>query len=171
MMIMKPIIFLDFDGVLNTDKNLQAILRGTGSFKDRYGTVFDPEAVENLKKITDTVDCDIVISSSWRYLGFETMQRMWNDRKLPGKIVATTEYNPEFAGEGRRGKEIQAYLTNLYIKEKKSRSYVILDDIDDFLLFQKRHFILIDGKVGITAKDVEKAINILNDNFTYDFIK
>ena len=62
---MDRIIFLDFDGVLNTEK-YQAELRGRRrSTVDTYGPLFDPEAVQNLQKILDTVpDAKIVIESS-----------------------------------------------------------------------------------------------------------
>ncbi len=59
-----PLVFLDFDGVLNTDWHF-AELKGKGlPFKDKYGPLFDPEAVKNLKKIIDDTDAQIVVSSS-----------------------------------------------------------------------------------------------------------
>ena len=33
---------------------------------------------------------DIVIESSWKYLGLEAMQDMWKDRQLPGKVIGIT---------------------------------------------------------------------------------
>lgn len=85
-----PLVFLDFDGVLNTDWHF-AELKGKGlPFKDKYGPLFDPEAVKNLKKIIDDTDAQIVVSSSWRYMGLEDLQGMWHDRGLPGKIVGIT---------------------------------------------------------------------------------
>ena len=60
----KKIIFLDFDGVLNTEhyQNLLYYQGKTGS--DKYGTLFDPEAVEQLKRIIDATHAEIVIESS-----------------------------------------------------------------------------------------------------------
>ena len=65
----KKIIFLDFDGVLNTEhyQNLLYYQGKTGS--DKYGTLFDPEAVEQLKRIIDATHAEIVIESSWKCLG------------------------------------------------------------------------------------------------------
>ncbi|MDE6338813.1 MAG: hypothetical protein K2K97_03370 [Muribaculaceae bacterium] len=64
----RPVIFLDFDGVLNTEQ-YQARLAVEGKpTKDAWGPLFDPRAVGNLKKIIDATDAEIVISSSWRYL-------------------------------------------------------------------------------------------------------
>lgn len=63
----RPVIFLDFDGVLNTERH-QARLAVEGKpNKDAWGPLFDPSAVENLRLIIDNTDAAIVISSSWRY--------------------------------------------------------------------------------------------------------
>jgi len=53
------IIFLDIDGVLNV------IPQG----RDKYGMIFHPEFVENLKYIIEQTNAKIVISSSWRIDG------------------------------------------------------------------------------------------------------
>lgn len=42
------------------------------------------------------------------------------------------------------------------------KSYVILDDDSGMLLSQKDNFIHVDRRVGLTEKDVERAIEILN---------
>ena len=49
------ILFLDFDGVLNTE-NYQAQLRAEGKPGwDDFGSLFDPAAVANLKRILGMV--------------------------------------------------------------------------------------------------------------------
>ena len=59
----QPVIFLDFDGVLNTEQ-YQARLAIEGKpKKDAWGPLFDPRAVANLQKIveaTDAPDCYFV---------------------------------------------------------------------------------------------------------------
>ena len=61
-----PIIFLDFDGVLNTEKYYCELKSKGLPSDDKYGQLFDPEAVANLRKIIDATDARIVVSSSWR---------------------------------------------------------------------------------------------------------
>ena len=57
------IIFLDFDGVLNT-KRYQARLVVNGKpTKDAWGPLFDPRAVDNRRKIIESTGAEIVISS------------------------------------------------------------------------------------------------------------
>ena len=34
---------------------------------------------------------DIVIESSWKYLGIAAMQGMWKERDLPGKVIGITD--------------------------------------------------------------------------------
>lgn len=68
------IIFLDFDGVLNTEHHQRQLLYERKAWQDKYGTCFDPEAVKQLQTIVDMTHADIVIESSWKYLGLEAMQ-------------------------------------------------------------------------------------------------
>ena len=47
---MKKIIFLDFNGVLNTEYNQNLLMYHGKSGKDKYGAFFDPETVAELKR-------------------------------------------------------------------------------------------------------------------------
>lgn len=61
---MKKIIFLDFDGVLNTEY-YQGLLQFQGKQqKDEYGASFAPGAVKQLKRIVEDTAAEIVVSSS-----------------------------------------------------------------------------------------------------------
>ena len=68
------IIFLDFDGVLNTEYHQRQLQFEGKIWQDKHGASFDPEAVKQLQAIVDKTHADIVIESSWKYLGLETMQ-------------------------------------------------------------------------------------------------
>ena len=85
---MKKIIFLDFDGVLNTEYYQNYLMSKREQWQDGHGAFFDPEAVQQLKRIIEATNADIVIESSWKYLGFEAMQNMWKERNLPGRVMA-----------------------------------------------------------------------------------
>lgn len=77
------IIFLDFDGVLNTEAWQRHCLTRRLSTEDRFGPVFDPEAVANLSSIIAAVpDVGIVITSSWKWEGEENMKQLWQERGL-----------------------------------------------------------------------------------------
>ena len=57
---MKKIIFLDFDGVLNTEYNQNLLMYHGKSWKDKYGAFFDPETVAERKRIVEETNADIV---------------------------------------------------------------------------------------------------------------
>lgn len=86
------IIFLDFDGVLNTE-NYQAQLRAEGKPGwDDFGMLFDPEAVANLQRILDAMtDVRIVVESSWKVNGLDELRLMWAERGLPGTLYDVTQ--------------------------------------------------------------------------------
>lgn len=71
---LSKIIFLDFDGVLNTEYHQRQLQFEGKIWQDRHGASFDPEAVKQLQAIVDKTHADIVIESSWKYLGLEAMQ-------------------------------------------------------------------------------------------------
>jgi hypothetical protein len=165
---MDKVIFLDIDGVLNTKWWYTQIDRNTP--KDKYGYTFDPRSVANLKKIIDETGADIVISSSWKSFGLPELEDMWQERRLPGKLIGIT---PNSVSDEMllnadldhmelfhiRGMEIKEWLDK---HGKNVSHYVIIDDMDNFFPEQKSHFVLTDPEVGITDEDADKAIKILN---------
>lgn len=131
-----------------------------------------------MQRIIEVTDARIVVSSSWRYLGLETLQRMWHDRNLPGSIVGITPLHTDddklleadlsqldvitadmFSSS--RGNEIKAYFDEVLEVSINTQRYIILDDLKDVLPEQEDHFLRIDPIVGITEEDVEKAVNRL----------
>lgn len=50
---MKKIIFLDFDGVLNTEHYQNYLMYQRLPWQDKHGAFFDPETVRQLKRIVD----------------------------------------------------------------------------------------------------------------------
>ena len=165
---MRRIIFLDIDGVLNTERWHSQAIRG--ELKDEYGYRFDPIAVENLSRIIEETGAAIVISSSWKCMGLATMQKMWKDRQLPGKVIDTTpnSVSDEFLLNvdlndmdllSIRGQEIKDWLMT---KGGSDCNYVIFDDMNDVLQEQEAHFVWVDPAVGITKVNVAQAIRILN---------
>ena len=168
---MQRIIFLDFDGVLNTARNIARLREEGKPLSDEFGYLFDAEAVANLQTIIRQTDAEVVVSSSWKFDGLERMQHLWNVRCLPGRLLdITPDYlgcvgdidpsNPDtFAGKGN---EIESWLERYAAADCR---YVILDDTPDVLTSQRSNFIQINDECGITATDAQRAIEILNDNY------
>lgn len=169
-----PIIFLDFDGVLNTEKYYCELKSKGLPSDDKYGQLFDSEAVANLRKIIEATDARIVVSSSWHYMGLNVLQRMWYDRDLPGRIVditplhllddklCDTDLNQVDVLSLCRGNEIKWYFDEVLDANSNSRRFVIFDDLKEVLPELQDHFVRIDPIVGITEGDVERAVEIMN---------
>ena len=83
---MEKYLFLDFDGVLNTDRYAKRLRKeGIDPF-DEFGAMFDPDTISNLRSIVEQTDCKIVLSSTWRNEGMMRMRALWENRNLPGKL-------------------------------------------------------------------------------------
>ena len=153
---MRKIIFLDFDGVLNTEY-YQGLLQFQGKqWQDQYGAFFDPRAVRQLKRVIDTTGADIVVESSWKYLSLEAMQELWRVRNLPGRVMDIT---PSLTDNASKGEEIAAWLSEYATPDTR---YVIIDDEYVVLDSQIPYFIWTNPYEGLTEDHADRAISILN---------
>ena len=152
---MQKIIFLDFDGVLNTEY-YQALLQFQGKpQQDEHWAFFDPAAIRQLKRIIDATGADIVIESSWKYLGLEEMQALWRVRNLPGRVIDIT---PSLGRNACKGEEIATWLAKNVAFNTR---YVIIDDEYVVLASQIPHFIWTNPYEGLTKDQADRAISIL----------
>lgn len=172
MWCVKKVVFLDFDGVLNTEYN-QNMLRYHGkAWRDVHGALFDSEAVAQLKRIVDETGAEIVIESSWKYLGLEAMQQMWAERNMPGVVIDITSSSPsdnwllsanlddmDPANCNWKGAEIASWIADNLNAEAR---FVIIDDEYVILDSQYAHFVQTNPYNGITPELADKAIEILN---------
>lgn len=156
-----PIIFLDIDGVLSSDKyaNRYSLEEWENlSYLERH---IDNEAVELINYICDKTNAQVVISSTWRYgRTVEQLQQVLNDRGGTFKVIdKTPEHDIRY-----RGYEIDAWISKNRRKYEngdyfKLTNYAILDDdIGDMLLKQKDNVFETDRRVGITKIDADKII-------------
>ena len=176
---LSKIIFLDFDGVLNTEYHQRQLQHEGKVWQDKHGACFDPKAVRQLQAIVNMTHADIVIESSWKYLGLEAMLEMWQDRQLPGKVIDIT---PSVISDSMllstdleqtspsalhcKGVEIASWL---YDNNMQDTSYAIIDDEYVILESQLPHFILTNPYDGLTEELTMRAINILNHKTFKDF--
>ena len=159
---MKKILFLDFDGVLVTDKCQMQLWETKGTLRDEHGVLFDPECVKCLKEIIDATDADIVVSSTWKMdMGLEGILRMWSDRGLPGKVIGVTpDIDPI-----HRGDEIAAWLDSY----GDDCSFAIIDDTpftDFFREEQQPHLFKVDERTGIDEETARRVIDYFNGNLS-----
>ena len=149
----KKILFLDFDGVMVTDRHQEYLVATNSPLRDSYGAVFDPACVEQLKRIIDFTDADIVVTATGKMeMGQDGIRQMWDDRHLPGTIAGVTpDIDPI-----HRGDEIAEWLSAC----GQQCQYVIIDDCpftDFFQEEQLSHLFRVDERTGLD-EDTAKAI-------------
>ncbi|GAV11738.1 HAD domain-containing protein [Paenibacillus sp. NAIST15-1] len=155
------IIFLDIDGVINTDR---AIMIQRNHNSEEF--VFDQKAMKHLKEIVTETNAYFVISSTWR-VHYGTSNLLWNSLirnlnqyGLEERIIGITPILDQDLRTSNRWKEIQNWLTEN--QNKEIESFVILDDEWDMGIYTMNEFVKCQGYIGINEEVKEKAIKILN---------
>lgn len=147
------IIFLDFDGVMDTCFMKISLTKEKQALSDEYGILFDEQCVENLRKIICATNADIVVTSSWKLdMSLKKLQEMWSYRKLPEKVIDVT---PNLIGS--RGDEISAWLEE---HEAEVGKYAIIDDMPSgfFIPHFANHLFSVDSNVGLDNKTTQIII-------------
>lgn len=155
---MKRILFLDIDGVVNSEKWYVET-------KGRKGD-FDPEVIKLLNQLGE-LGVEVVVSSSWGEDGVKQLQNV--GLTLP--ILGCTEHF--YTDWLCRGNEIEKWLSDNFGGmgtkygtkwQDSSYNYVIMDDDEDMLFGQKDNFIKVNRETGVTDKDIEKCRQIFLEN-------
>lgn len=161
----RNVLFLDFDGVLNSTWWLIEGNKETTPFKE-----FDPERVKILRKIVDKTGAKVVLTSSWRFREgvCEFFERCGIEIYDCVKDL----------GKGNRGEEIQDWLDN----HDFWANYLILDDeCSDLTPEQLRHTLITraplstdvlkkrDDAMGLQLQHIPMAIALMNYNDLLDF--
>ena len=154
--VMVKYIFLDFDGVLNTERyQAQLAIEGKPT-KDEYGPLFDPKAVAQLAEIVEATKAEIFVISSWgEVLGKEKILEMWGKRGLPGEMRVVFIPDKKF--------DSKAKWIERCIDRKTFLPYLILDDEYQFLPEQEKNLIIVNPVTGISKENTKYAIDILNE--------
>ena len=150
-------IFLDIDGVLNKTKANTHI-------------TFEPLLLKNLKRIVDETGADIVLSTFWRkfdrYIAYVLNRHGIDGRRVVGRTPGFG-HDKSFESSAfdsihyeNRAAEIQAYLD----EHPNISNFVILDDRPTAATTAqlKGNFIETDSSTGLTSRECEFAIKILN---------
>lgn len=167
------IIFLDIDGVLNSQLYYTKRKRDKDQSKEDYHLQnIDPKPIEFLNSLIAETGAKVVISSTWRMGNtLEYMQQLLTKRGLIGEII---DFTPVLHHEGSlRGNEIYAWI------QKNSemlcgsnvgadfKEYVIFDDDSDMLYWQRNNYIKVDAYCGLTPNQCYQAKYILCRDMTF----
>lgn len=159
------LIFLDIDGVLNSDLWYQK--NQSAQTARHLAAHLDPLAVKRLNKILLQANAKVVLSSTWRhhYTLFQLQQQLEQvgfEGTLLDKTPDLCRTEPSFV----RGNEIlkwcQLNEAILGCSYQTFASYAILDDKADMLYWQRKHFFQIDRYCGLSPNVVRKVIQHLH---------
>lgn len=143
------VLFLDIDGVLNSDYFYNKQRENPKEWEEvPYPlTEFDPDCIKRLNQIVEETNVKIVVSSDWRFT--EGLEQILFAVGLQHPIFDTTPYY-----FSKRDKEINIWLRNHNVEQ-----YIILDDNDFFNKEQHKHFIKTNYSEGLTEEKTKKIIN------------
>lgn len=149
------ILVLDIDGVLN---------RLNGKL------LFEPECVQHLNQILSVTEAKIVVSSSWRYLLFDTddEEKAMTHRGFAFMLRTHGIMGVEIIGhllseEWHDAEVTRGQLTRHWLREHRSLNierYVCLDDTDDGFTSESLPFVQTDGNKGLTAESAADVIRM-----------
>lgn len=154
-----PVIFLDIDGVLNSQlfylrQRETGIARRSGTDQENL----DEVAVGFLNELTK-FGAQVVISSTWRKgRTVAELQSMLNEAGFIGTVIDKTGTG---SGDSLRGNEILTWIKQnektVGARYYEYHRYVILDDNSDMLYWQRNNYLWIDPYAGLTPNIVWQA--------------
>jgi hypothetical protein len=178
----KCIIFLDNDGVLNSElfykeqfseitpvdgvpihkivkKHLRRMLKKLSLSKlDYYRSQICPIKISWINGLCDTTDSVVVLSASMRaQWSISELQAIFN---YCGATFTIIDKTPHTGYE--RGTEVNKWLEDNFNEETHGcksfdfKKYAIIDDDDDFFINQAPHLFQTDSYVGLTPNTCDK---------------
>lgn len=166
-------MFLDIDGVLNCQL-LYEEQKGKAKMEskdDYYASQICKKRIDWLNKLCEEENIQVVISSTWR-LG-RTVEELQQLFSLVGATFKIIDKTPNLRGEGcLRGNEIYKWIQDnseklFGIKYYEYKSYVIVDDDSDMLLWQAPHFFKTDSYSGLTPNTCYKIKQFFSRKLFY----
>ena len=148
------VIFLDFDGVLNSANYLLG--------REDCGVVIDPTRMVLLKQIAQATDAKIVLSTSWREHWSKNPAECDSTGVLINSIFGKYDLQIlDKTPELRARREVE--IINWLDKHPEVKNFVVLDDRLLSADYLNGHFIKTSNYFGgLDETDVQKAIDILN---------
>lgn len=147
------VLFLDFDGVLNSHQWMQANADKFPMNHMWHHTHLDELAVGRLEKIVQATGAKVVISSTWRLLNsLPRLCDILQNHGFTGEVIGIT---PRLGGP--RGNEIASWLND----HGPIENFVIIDDDGD-MVHLKHKLVQTSWDLGLQDEHVDAAIEQLN---------
>lgn len=163
---MSNIIFLDIDGVLNSN------FWNAGHQREiSNGTLIDEEKIKLLASLVKKTNSEIILHSGWRTWFDSEFKPL---RKEAAKLIellekqglhidgSTPDLTTEEIRKTKKFSLVKAEEILLWLKSHNDvNEWVVLDDLDLHNAQVEKHQVKPDQTVGLAIADVEKAIKIL----------
>jgi hypothetical protein len=152
------VLFLDFDGVLNSVRffgadSKRGYRRARRIKYELPHEAIDPAAVACLNAIVERTGAKVVVSSTWRTVfGCESIAVFLERRGFVGEVVGCT---PQIKS-AQRGEEIAAWIAD----EGPVDAFAILDDHADMAHLKPR-LVQTDTATGLLPEHVERVVALL----------
>ena len=163
------IIFLDVDGVLNSERSFMAGGERIKQYEidqpnDPYWLkitmcTIDPVACDMINRLCKTCDAKIVVSSTHRKHFADNGNKLWAMKEYFRNLGVKPEYIIDWTENlsTPRGVEIQDWLE----RHPETSRYIIIDDSSDMLDHQMEYFVRCDGAVGFSADNLRQSMSLL----------
>ena len=160
---MTSVIFLDIDGVLNSN-----FWNDSHQMEISDGKLIDVENVKVLADLVDITDADLVLHSGWRFWFDENINpvrdeaahlvSMLEDFGLSISAV-TPDLSDDEIKQTQKFSQVKAKEISLWLEDnKKNKKWIVLDDLDLHDDLIAAHQIKTDATVGLTEEDVADAM-------------
>ena len=163
---MYNVVFLDIDGVLNSNFWCENNQREISN-----GTLIDKDKVKLLSSLIKTTNAKIILHSGWRFWFDPHLKPLRNEAEklveiFQGEGLTIDGVAPDLTTEEiRRTKKfslVKAEEILLWISEHKDlKNWVIIDDHDLHNSEIEKHQIKTDQTVGLSVEDLKNAERIL----------
>lgn len=166
---MAKIIFLDIDGVLNSN-----FWNNEHQKEISNGKYIDTEKVKLLSVLVKKSGASIILHSGWRFWFGEDLKPLRPEAgylvellRNEGMSVAgmTPDLTTEEIRKTKKFSKIKADEILMWLKNNPDvESWVVFDDLELHNADVEKYQVRTDAEQGLTETDVEKALDILSNN-------
>lgn len=163
---MRNILFLDIDGVLNSNFWNETLQREISD-----GTLIDEEKIKLLAELVKSTGAEIILHSGWRFWYDDDRKPLKKEAQRLSDLLAkegikiagaTPDLTTEEIRQSGKFSLVKAKEILLWIESHEDIGHwVVLDDLDLHDAVVEAHQVRTDQMVGLTQEDVRAAKRIL----------
>lgn len=167
--IMSNVLFLDIDGVLNSN-----FWNESHQTEISDGTLIDEEKIKLLARLVKETDAKIILHSGWRFWFDAELKPLCTEAKKLVELLAKENLcisgvTPDLTTEEiRKTKKFSLVKADEILSwiglHNDVTAWVVLDDLDLHNDQVRQHQVKTDPTTGLTLEDVEQAVKILTGN-------